>query len=52
MENGSPQGSVTGPLFFSTVITDVFSEIDKSLFADDKAVWKNIQLFKKGFKEQ
>lgn len=31
VENGTPQGSVIVPLFFSTVITGVFSEIDTSL---------------------
>lgn len=49
MENGTPQGSVIGSLIFSTVITEVFSEIDKSLFANDGAVWKNIQFIRKKF---
>ena len=44
VENGTPQGSVISPVIFSIVINDVFenvsSDIGRSLFADDGALWK------------
>ncbi len=44
IENGTPQGSVISPLLFSIMINDLFnqveSEVGKSLFADDGALWK------------
>lgn len=46
-ENGTPEGSVLGPLLFSVMINNVFVEIQKgigrSLFADDGALWKRLQ---------
>ncbi len=43
IENGTPQGSVISPLLFIIMINDVFATIDgninKSLFADDGALW-------------
>ena len=44
VENGTPQGSVISPLLFSIMINDIYtqvgSDIGKSLFADDGAIWK------------
>lgn len=44
VENGNPQGSVISPLLFSIMINDIYrqiaSDIGKSLFADDGAIWK------------
>lgn len=44
VDNGTPQGSVISPLLFSIMINDVFSQvpsdINRSLFADDGALWK------------
>ncbi len=43
IENGTPQGSVISPLLFIIMINDVFAtigeNINKSLFADDGALW-------------
>ncbi len=43
IENGTPQGSVLSPLLFIIMINDVFAtigeNINKSLFADDGALW-------------
>ncbi len=43
IENGTPQGSVISPLLFIMMINDVFAtigeNINKSLFADDGALW-------------
>uniref|UniRef100_A0A3B5Q0T1 Reverse transcriptase domain-containing protein n=1 Tax=Xiphophorus maculatus TaxID=8083 RepID=A0A3B5Q0T1_XIPMA len=44
VENGTPQGSIVSPLFFSIVINDMFDNLESgmgfSLFADDGAIWK------------
>ncbi len=44
VENGIPQGSIISPILFSIMIKDVFSQVQgdivRSLFADDRAVWK------------
>lgn len=53
VENGTPQGSVIGPLFFSTVITDVFLEINRSLCLQMMEPYGRIfSLFKRSFNEQ
>ncbi len=42
-ENGTPQGSVCSPILFNVMINDIFSQVgagvEKSLFADDGALW-------------
>lgn len=44
VENGTPQGSVISPILFTIMINDIFShvqsDIGRSLFADDGALWK------------
>ncbi len=44
VENGIPQGSIISPILFSIMINYVFSQVQgdivRSLFADDRAVWK------------
>ncbi len=40
----TPQGSVCSPIIFNVMINDIFSQlgagVEKSLFADDGAMWK------------
>jgi len=44
IENGTPQGSVSSPILFNLMISDIFNNIEigigRSLFADDGALWK------------
>lgn len=57
VENGTPQGSVISPLLFSILINEVFLvplNINRSLFADDGALWKrggNIEYIKSKMQE-
>lgn len=54
VENGIPQGSVCSPILFNIMIIDIFDpvegNIDKSLYADDGALWirgRNIEYLRK-----
>lgn len=43
IENETPQGSVSSPVLFNSMINDIFSNVDigvsRSLYADDGALW-------------
>lgn len=44
VDNGTPQGSVISPVLFNIMVNNMFDEVgsgfQKSLFADDGALWK------------
>lgn len=44
VDNGTPQGSIISPVLFNVMVNDMFDDVGegfgRSLFADDRAVWK------------